>query len=232
MPELKNPVVATGPWTLTLPDAREICVREVAIDVKGCLDVYFSHDPVPGELPAWADPAVLQALNALLCRQTGYEGLPLDRAESGMQEASTVVLEACKDFRRFASRTWPDAVKPLDDEPVQSDSDPRMRKDPAELSTAALLAVLAYAYRAEPIPPCRICGERLSVQSLGGGSATVWACGAYEDDPEKPGHLRPKAGRGISDEHYAQSRWVQYREGDARVRELVERVQALNGGRR
>lgn len=101
------------------------------------------------------------------------------------------------------------------------------RTPPDELADADLLALLAARYATEEVPPCRVCGGRLSVASIGGGEATRYACSGQETDPENPERLRYKPGRTIADEHYANSRWTHYREGDAHVRELVQRFRRL-----
>ena len=103
-------------------------------------------------------------------------------------------------------------------------------KELPEWTDAELLAWLREQYKAEPIPPCRVCGGRLSVASMGGGNATRWACGMWEDDPDAPGKLRRKPGRGLADGHYERSEWTQYREGDAAVLELVARMERSNVG--
>jgi hypothetical protein len=95
------------------------------------------------------------------------------------------------------------------------------------LSDEDLLAVLAEDYRRDEPPPCRVCGGKLGIASAGGGSATVWSCGGMEDDPQKPGRLRWQEGRKPADDHYAESRWTQYRPGDRHVLELIERYQKV-----
>lgn len=104
------------------------------------------------------------------------------------------------------------------------------QKPTAELTDAELVELLAARYASEPVPPCRVCGGVLSIASCGGGRATEYACSDLEDDPDdpdKPGALRRKAGRGIADDHYSQSRWTHYQPGDAAVQELLARFQAL-----
>jgi hypothetical protein len=96
-------------------------------------------------------------------------------------------------------------------------------------SDTDLMEQLGERYASEPIPSCRVCGGALSIQRAGGGAATVWACSPWEDDPSKPGQLRPKAGRKLVDEHYDRSRWTQYRSGDSGVLELIRRYRAAPG---
>lgn len=87
-----------------------------------------------------------------------------------------------------------------------------------------IVTALVKRYRESVIPPCRVCGGKLSLQSVGGGRPTVWGCGMYEDDPDNPDRCRPKPGRSIADEHYSQSEYVDYRQGgDDVVIEAIRR---------
>jgi hypothetical protein len=85
---------------------------------------------------------------------------------------------------------------------------------------------LVNRYTPEPIPPCRVCGEVLSMQSAGRGP-TVYGCsGTFEDET---GRTRYREGRRIADEHYSNSRFEQYRHGDRRVMALVGQLLADRG---
>lgn len=76
-------------------------------------------------------------------------------------------------------------------------------------------------YTPESIPPCRVCGEQLSMQAAGRGP-TIYACsGTFEDED---GRTRYREGRSVADEHYSNSRWEQYRHGDRLVIKLVEQL--------
>ena len=86
-------------------------------------------------------------------------------------------------------------------------------------------------YTAEPVPPCRVCGGELSIARAGGGEATKWACSPLEDDPDAPGMLRVKTGRGRADDHYSQSQWTQYRGGDSDVLDLIAEIEKLRAER-
>ena len=98
----------------------------------------------------------------------------------------------------------------------------------AEQTDQDLIAEVVARYTADPVPPCRVCGGALSIQSCGGGgNATVWGCSGMEDDPERPGYMRYMSGRRCADDHYSQSRWTQYRGGDSDVIELARRFHAL-----
>jgi hypothetical protein len=81
-------------------------------------------------------------------------------------------------------------------------------------------------YTPERVPPCRICGESLSMQAAGRGP-TIYACsGTYEDES---GRTRYREGRSLVDEHYSNSRWEQYRHGDRLVMKLVGQLLADRG---
>ncbi len=96
---------------------------------------------------------------------------------------------------------------------------------------------LEQRYTAEPVPPCRICGDVLSIASMGGGKPTEWACSLQEDDPERPGMLRMKPGRdGLLNEfgpggHYHDSHWTQYRRGDPDVLALIAELRQARADR-
>lgn len=104
---------------------------------------------------------------------------------------------------------------------------------PAEKYTdAQLVARLRERYTADVPPPCPVCGDALSVASMGGGNATVWTCSELMDDPDEEGHLIAKPGRGVNapsmaDEtaHWVRSRWTQGRSGDSSVLELLTRFE-------
>lgn len=98
--------------------------------------------------------------------------------------------------------------------------------EPDQLSDVDLATLLRDMYTADPVPPCPVCGGELSIASSGGGRATVFACSEWEDDPGAPGRLRRKEGRGVADDHYDRSRWIQYKGGDSLVLELVRRFTA------
>lgn len=108
---------------------------------------------------------------------------------------------------------WRDRRKALYQEPVE--------KWPKE----DLIRILEEAYKPSVIPPCRICGQPLTVSRIGGGEPTVWACDGMEEDPENKGILKYKEGRSCADEHYAQSKYIDPRQGgDPRVIELIRRI--------
>ena len=75
--------------------------------------------------------------------------------------------------------------------------------------TSDIVARLRERYTAEEMPPCPVCGEPLSIQSAGGGNATVYGC-----ERHRPFDMK----------HYERSRWTQYRPGD---RDVLEAVDAL-----
>lgn len=98
-------------------------------------------------------------------------------------------------------------------------------QEPEQISLPDLTTYLAWHYRRTVVPPCSVCGEKLSLQSTG-PDEYVWACDGWEDDPESPSERRWKSGRKIADEHYEKSRFTDYRcGGDALVLELIRRTE-------
>ncbi len=98
-----------------------------------------------------------------------------------------------------------------------------------------LVDELTNAHAPTVIPPCCVCGGKLSVGSIGGGRPTIYACAAVEDDPERPGLCRRKAGREYGrtqeerdeeNKHYDASRFEDVRHTNERVRELLRRFSA------
>lgn len=93
-----------------------------------------------------------------------------------------------------------------------------LEKPVREWPIGFLLAELRRRYAPSDIPPCRVCGGELSLQSIGGGEPTVWACSGQNED----GSWLP--GRRIADDHYSRSRYVDRRQGgDEVVMELIRR---------
>ncbi len=70
---------------------------------------------------------------------------------------------------------------------------------------------LTERYKPTEIPPCRICGGKLSIGKIGGGEPTIWACAGTEDDPDRPGFVRRKKGRNLADRHYSDSEFIDRR---------------------
>ena len=98
-------------------------------------------------------------------------------------------------------------------------------REVTEWGNADLLGELTRRYAPSEIPPCRVCGKPLAVQSIGGGP-TGWACSGQEPDPENPERWRWAEGRRPADEHYLRSQWKDHRQGgDELVMELVRRFE-------
>lgn len=90
---------------------------------------------------------------------------------------------------------------------------------------AAMLAELREQYGPVEVPPCRVCGGRLSIQSIGMGP-TVWACDGYASEEERG--QRYAQGRRPADDHYSRSRWEDHaRGGDSRVIAVLDRLAAV-----
>ncbi len=104
-------------------------------------------------------------------------------------------------------------------------------RETPEWTDAELLAELRGAYAPDPIPPCRVCGRPLSIASVGGGQATVYACSIMEADPDKPGYLRRNQSWDPANDHYANSRHTDYKSGgDHRVLDLIRRYELRSSG--
>lgn len=85
-----------------------------------------------------------------------------------------------------------------------------------------LVERLTERYRPTDPPSCRVCGRRLSIQRIGGGMPTVWACSGRDADG------RYLEGRSLVDDHYARSEWTDLRHGgDADVMALLREVVGL-----
>lgn len=101
-------------------------------------------------------------------------------------------------------------------------------RDVTDWTLDELTEVLLDRYSPDPIPACRLCGAELSIQAMGSGSPTVYACDGREPDPYHPGHKRWKAGREPADKHYVRSQHEDYkRGGDEDVLEAVRRLKEL-----
>ncbi len=105
-------------------------------------------------------------------------------------------------------------------------------KETSDWSEAEIVAELQERYAPTRIPPCCVCGGELSLQGTGGGGPDSWACSTRETDPDAPGYLRLKAGRGgpgetNPDGHYGRSHYIDYRSGgDELVIEALKRLGA------
>jgi hypothetical protein len=78
--------------------------------------------------------------------------------------------------------------------------------------------VLHRRYTPTPVPPCCVCGGKLSMQSIGGGRPTGYACVGRDDDGNW------LEGRSVADYHYTLSCWDDHGHGgDGAVMELVRR---------
>lgn len=96
---------------------------------------------------------------------------------------------------------------------------PHTRAPGALQAGCRLVALLRQRYSPSTIPPCRVCGAELSIQSSGGGEPTIWACSGLEQGEA----VRYKAGRSAADAHYIKSRHEDLRRGgDENVMALIE----------
>lgn len=93
-------------------------------------------------------------------------------------------------------------------------------KEVVDWKTSEVLAVLRERHAPTVVPPCRLCGAKLSCQSMGGGEPIVYAC----DGHVEPGSRDYVPGRGFADTHYSESRWFDRRHADETVVELARRA--------
>jgi hypothetical protein len=78
-------------------------------------------------------------------------------------------------------------------------------KENSELTDDELMEILSDRYTADIVPSCSVCGKKLSLQSMGGGSTTYGCPGANDS------------------EHYEKSIWISRKDGDSVVLELIKR---------
>jgi hypothetical protein len=97
--------------------------------------------------------------------------------------------------------------------------------DPRTMPTELLIESLKASYTPETIPPCSVCGGKLSIGSVGGGHRTIWACSAWDVAPADQENLYLKPGRELADKHYNDSRWQHTYDGDSRVLEFIRRFE-------
>jgi hypothetical protein len=95
-----------------------------------------------------------------------------------------------------------------------------MCKQTKDLTDAEMIELLEDRYMGDPIPPCHICGRKLTMVAAGGGRATIYACVGVEDGRYLPG-------RSVADDHYGDSRFTHLKPGDSTVLELIKRFKAL-----
>ena len=97
-------------------------------------------------------------------------------------------------------------------------------REAKELNNEELIARLTQRYEPTKIPPCRVCGGPLSMQAVGGGNPTEWACSGREYDPDTHEWIGWQKGRTAADDHYRKSGFTDRRQGgDEDVMELIER---------
>jgi len=110
-----------------------------------------------------------------------------------------------------------------------------------------LLETLEKRYGTPEIPPCRICGEEMTISKMGGGEPTIFRCGSDHASFIKEGgpcltQRKEDMANGIDPphgsvfaptcehlKHYRDSEWKLYQHGDRDVMELVRYVQWLQG---
>lgn len=100
------------------------------------------------------------------------------------------------------------------------------RSDSARRLTAAELSILRARHVPPEIPPCRVCGAKLEIASIGGGRAAKYACSSDAASHMKSQASTPKEREEISSHYFASAVHISYH-GDhevvAIVDELIER---------
>jgi hypothetical protein len=86
-------------------------------------------------------------------------------------------------------------------------------KDENIVVNDAFLDYLEDRYAVPAVPPCRLCGGELSIQRIGGGSPTVYACTNVTFT------TRDRHDEGW--QHYSDSSYTQFRSGDSDVITLI-----------
>ena len=79
-------------------------------------------------------------------------------------------------------------------------------------------------YTAAEVPPCRVCGKDLCIQSMKAGE-TIWGCDGLEPDNE--GMLRRAPDYDPSNSHYSRSLFDQRPVGDVEVLEALSVLASL-----
>jgi hypothetical protein len=95
------------------------------------------------------------------------------------------------------------------------------KKDVREWTDEELIQDLKRSYSPSVIPPCCICGKKLTLLSSREGYPIVYACLGYEYVNERRVY---DEGRSLADAHYSESRYEDKRQGgDFRVMEVLKR---------
>lgn len=104
-------------------------------------------------------------------------------------------------------------------------------EDVAEWPDDVLREYVEDRYEPSVIPLCRVCGGELSIQGVGGGRPTEYACDGMEVDPDDKNRVRYKEGRSPADDHFGQSQYTDYRRnGDSFVMEVLRRWKKITDG--
>ena len=202
------------------------------------LEYLQAHGYDPGRVPAltryvFGRPVgePVQELGGVMVTLAAHaEAAGLDMAAAGLVELERIEQPEIVEVIRNKQAPRAGVVGPL----------PTQAAVGNQAGVAELLSELRRSYTRDPVPPCRICGGPLSVQSIGGGQPTVWACSGKEDDPDRPNYIQTKAGRWEKAEpgspseyerggHFHDSHWTAYRSGDSRVLALIDLYEQTTG---
>jgi hypothetical protein len=163
--------------------------------------------------------------DALTVESLRYEKIP-----EMFQDSVRAFRKLRTDHRISAARTYlSHALKPgvrenLVRKLTREEQKKLWEKEYDDWTDAELLGMLTESYEPSAIPPCRVCGAELKVQSIGGGEPTRYACDGRLPDPNDPEKTIWAQGRSFVDDHYSRSGYEDRRQGgDGRVMELVAR---------
>lgn len=114
-------ILLHGPTTLVDSARREHAVLSISIPARSYIpDVFVQFGHEVQHLALYDDAVLVQGVMCLL-RDRGYEGPGFDRAELGMQQRKSIVLEPPAAFRQWVTRRfgWVD---------LNVDPDPRVER--------------------------------------------------------------------------------------------------------
>ena len=86
-----------------------------------------------------------------------------------------------------------------------------------DLKNKELVNELINRWTPGEVPPCRVCGEKLSLGKIGGGSAIYYCSSTHELN----GKLELKEKRFLYDIHESESKFTQYKFGDVFAIDLL-----------
>lgn len=99
-------ILLHGPTTLVDTARREHAVLSISIPARGTIpDVFVQFEGEVQHLALYHDAMLVESVMRLL-RRRGYEGPGFERAELGMQQRHSIVLEPPAAFRQWVTRRF------------------------------------------------------------------------------------------------------------------------------